>query len=147
MPETETALDHADSVPQAALSPAIHLDHCVIHVSDWERSTAFYRDVVGAEVIPFKKGVQFRFGGVQLNVHGPGQIGSPVAAKPVMPGNSDLCFRWSGSIDEAVAHLVHHGIAVELGPVERNGAAGSGISVYFRDPDGSLLEFITYPTE
>ena len=33
---------------------------------------------------------------------------------------------------------------VELGPVERHGARGAGTSVYFRDPDGSLLEFISY---
>ena len=145
MPETETQLDEPSILPPGALSPAIHLDHCVIHVSDWERATAFYRDVLGAEVIPFGRGVQFRFGGVQLNVHGPGQIGTPVADKPVMPGGSDLCFRWSGSIEEAIAHLKHHGVPVELGPVERSGAAGPGISVYFRDPDGSLMEFITYP--
>jgi catechol 2,3-dioxygenase-like lactoylglutathione lyase family enzyme len=31
-----------------------------------------------------------------------------------------------------------------LGPVERRGAGGTGTSVYFRDPDGSLLEFISY---
>jgi catechol 2,3-dioxygenase-like lactoylglutathione lyase family enzyme len=35
-------------------------------------------------------------------------------------------------------------VAVELGPVERTGAGGTGQSVYFRDPDGSLLEFIAY---
>ena len=146
MPETETQLVEATGADIAALAPAIHLDHCVIHVSDWERATAFYRDVLRAEVIPFGKGVVFRFGGVQLNVHGPGQIGTPRAREPVMPGGSDLCFRWSGSIEEAMAHLAVHGIAVELGPVERHGAAGKGVSVYFRDPDGSLMEFITYPT-
>ena len=27
------------------------LDHCVIHVSDWERSNVFYRDVMGAELV------------------------------------------------------------------------------------------------
>lgn len=146
MPETETLLEEPDGGALAPLSPAIHLDHCVIHVSDWERSSAFYRDVLGAEVIPFRKGVVFRFGGVQLNVHGPDQIGDPLAAIPVAPGGSDLCFRWSGTIEEAIAHLTHHRVPVELGPVERNGAAGPGISVYFRDPDGSLMEFITYPT-
>jgi catechol 2,3-dioxygenase-like lactoylglutathione lyase family enzyme len=82
---------------------------------------------------------------VQLNVHGPGLTATPLAAKPVMPGNSDLCFRWSGPIEGATAHLAAHGVPVELGPVPRHGAAGSGVSVYFRDPDGSLMEFITYP--
>jgi catechol 2,3-dioxygenase-like lactoylglutathione lyase family enzyme len=119
----------------------------VIHVGEWERSNAFYRDVVGAEIIARGAGFAYRFGGVQLNCHGPGVHAEPVAAEPVMPGNSDLCFRWSGSLDEAIAHLTAHGVPVELGPVERHGAAGAGQSVYFRDPDGSLLEFITYPTE
>jgi catechol 2,3-dioxygenase-like lactoylglutathione lyase family enzyme len=121
------------------------LDHCVIHVGDWERCIAFYRDVLGAEVVPWKAGAMFRFGPVQLNTHGPGQIGHPRAGVPVMPGNSDLCFEWHGSIEEAVAHLGRHGVAVELGPVERFGAKGNGTSVYFRDPDGSLMEFIVYP--
>jgi catechol 2,3-dioxygenase-like lactoylglutathione lyase family enzyme len=29
----------------------VRLDHLVIHVSDWERSNPFYRDVLGAELI------------------------------------------------------------------------------------------------
>jgi catechol 2,3-dioxygenase-like lactoylglutathione lyase family enzyme len=62
----------------------------------------------------------------------------------VRPGDSDVCFRWEGTIEEAVAHLELHGVAVELGPVERHGALGEGTSVYFRDPDGSLMEFIVY---
>ncbi|KTS53410.1 glyoxalase, partial [Methylobacterium indicum] len=80
------------------------------------------------------------------NCHGPGQIGEPRARLPVAPGNSDLCFRWHGPIEEAIVHLERHGVPVELGPVPRHGAVGEGISVYFRDPDGSLMEFITYPT-
>lgn len=123
---------------------AITFDHCVIHVGDWERSTAFYRDVLGAEVIPYGRGALFRFGPVQLNTHGPGQIGTPRAQAPVMPGGSDLCFEWHGLIADAIRHLERHGVPVELGPVERTGARGQGESVYFRDPDGSLLEFITY---
>ena len=147
MPETQTLPVESEELPVVALRPAIHLDHCVIHVSEWERSNAFYRDVVGAEIIERGPGFAYRFGGVQLNCHGPGVQAEPVAAEPVMPGNSDLCFRWSGTLEEAIAHLTAHGVAVELGPVERHGAAGAGRSVYFRDPDGSLLEFITYPTE
>ena len=124
--------------------PRVALDHCVVHVSDWDRSNAFYRTVVGAEVVPVGGGFAYRFGQAQLNLHGPGLEVTPVARLPVQPGNSDLCFVWPGPIDGAVAHLRERNVAVELGPIKRNGAKDEGISVYFRDPDGSLLEFISY---
>jgi catechol 2,3-dioxygenase-like lactoylglutathione lyase family enzyme len=118
----------------------------VIAVTDWDRSNAFYRDVLGADLVELEYGrFAYRFGGQQLNVHGPGSEPHPRAADPVRPGNSDLCFRWDGPIEEAAAHLREHGVEIELGPVDRQGAGGSGQSVYFRDPDGSLLEFISYP--
>jgi catechol 2,3-dioxygenase-like lactoylglutathione lyase family enzyme len=122
----------------------ISFDHCVVAVSDWERSNAFYRDVLGAELIARGAGWAYRFGAQQLNLHGPGVDGEPVARDPVRPGNSDLCFRWDGPIEAAVEHLKHHAVEVELGPVPRGGARGDGTSVYFRDPDGSLLELISY---
>lgn len=100
----------------------INLDHCVIHVSDWERSNEFYRDVLGAEIIPRGDGFAYRLGNAQLNCHGPNVNHSPVAQLPVR----------------------QHGIAVEVGPVPRFGSQGHGTSVYFRDPDSSLLEFISY---
>lgn len=120
------------------------LDHCVITVSDWERSNRFYRDVLGAELVTLATGWAYRFGDKQLNVHGPGQEGNPNARIPVPAGGSDLCFEWPGAIEEAVAHLRERSVPVEVGPVLRNGAKGKGASVYFRDPDGSLLEFISY---
>jgi catechol 2,3-dioxygenase-like lactoylglutathione lyase family enzyme len=124
----------------------VRLDHAVIAVSDWQISNRFYRDVVGAELVPIEPGrVSYRLGDTQLNVHGPGvDVSSNVARLPVQPGNSDLCFVWPGTIDDAVAHLEQQGVEVETGPVERFGAQGPGTSVYFRDPDGSLLEFISY---
>ncbi len=122
----------------------ISFDHVVIAVSDWDRANAFYRDVLGAELIARGPGWVYRFGAQQLNVHGPGVDADPVAADPVRPGNSDLCFRWEGTPEEAIAHLERHGVPVELGPVTRHGAAGEGTSLYFRDPDGSLLEFLIY---
>jgi catechol 2,3-dioxygenase-like lactoylglutathione lyase family enzyme len=123
------------------------LDHSVVAVSDWDVSNRFYRDVLGAELIPFGDGVRvaYRFGDTQLNVHGPGlDLSGNVARLPVRPGNSDLCFEWEGAIADAVAHLRQHDVEVETGPVERLGARGRGVSVYFRDPDGSLLELISY---
>jgi catechol 2,3-dioxygenase-like lactoylglutathione lyase family enzyme len=128
--------------------PGLQLDHSVIAVSDWEVSNAFYRDVVGAAIVPCGPGrVAYRLGDTQLNVHGPGvDVGDNVAHLPVRPGNSDLCFVWPGPIDEAIDHLERKGVAIETGPVARIGARGEGTSVYFRDPDGSLLEFISYPS-
>ncbi len=125
----------------------VRLDHCVLHVGEWERSNAFYHAVLGAEVVPRAKGFAYCFGEQQLNLHGPGVDPQPVARIPVAPGNSDLCFVWDDTPAAAVAHLTAHGVAVELGPVERYGAQGRGTSVYFRDPDGSLLEFIAYDKE
>jgi len=118
----------------------------VIAVSDWERSNAFYRDVLGVEVVELDLGrYAYRLpDGQQLNVHGPGATPHPRAGDPVRPGHSDLCFAWDGAVADAVEHLRSHGVEVELGPVERRGARGLGTSVYFRDPDGSLLELIVY---
>ena len=128
------------------MSLNIRLDHAVIHVTDWERSNDFYARVLGAEVIPRGPGFAYRLGAAQLNCHGPGVDATPLARVPVLPGGSDLCFVWGGSISGAEAHLAAEGVEVELGPVPRNGAGGPGTSVYFRDPDGSLLEFISYET-
>ncbi len=124
----------------------IQFDHCVIHVSDWQRSNDFYARVMRAEVLQRDAGYAYRFGSVQLNCHGPGLNPTPLARIPVLPGGSDLCFVWDGPISAAQRHLTEQGVGVELGPVERNGAQGKGTSVYFRDPDGTLLEFISYQT-
>lgn len=125
----------------------VKLDHCVIHVSDWTRSNAFYVKVVGAELITRANGFAYRFGDSQLNLHGPGFKPAEVARLPVQPGNSDLCFEWRGPIEDAVKHLERSAVKIELGPMERFGAKGRGMSVYFRDPDGSLLEFISYANQ
>ena len=126
------------------IKAAIKLDHCVIHVSDWGRSNDFYARVFGMEVIKRGKGYAYRLGAVQLNCHGPGFETDIVARLPVQPGNSDICFVWPGPIEGAIAHLKEQQASVEVGPVTRHGAQGCGTSVYFRDPDGSLLEFISY---
>jgi catechol 2,3-dioxygenase-like lactoylglutathione lyase family enzyme len=122
----------------------VKLDHVVIAVSDWERSNAFYRDVLGAEIHQQDEWFgSYVFGDWHLNVHGPGFDGLN-ARLPVQPGNSDLCFVWPGPIEEAIELLERHGVPIEAGPRTRDGPRGRMTSVYFRDPDGSLLEFTSY---
>ena len=127
-----------------------HLDHLAITVADIETTLAFYRDVLGAEVLYedlWRAGtipiVQLRLGGSRLSVHAASGPAEPHANVPT-PGSGDFCFRWDGSIEEAVALLEGHGVPVIEGPVPRPAADGElGQSVYFRDPDDNLLELLT----
>ncbi len=120
------------------------LDHLVISVSDWERSNAFYRDVLGAELVERPGRWSYRLGDVQINCLGPGVTPDPATRAPLVPGGSEFCLEWDGPIADAMAHLARHGVPIDVGPVARTGLKGPGESVYFRDPDGSLLEFISY---
>lgn len=127
----------------------VQLDHCVIASSDLDRTDAFYSAVFGAAVEkPMALFRQYRIGAHMINVHGPGlpEQAPPelVARYPVSPGNSDLCFAWGGTPDELLAHLASCGVTITVGPERREGARGAGTSYYFRDPDGSLLEYIIY---
>ena len=100
------------------------LDHCVIHVSDWERSNAFYRDVMGAELVQRPVGWAYRFGDKQLNVHGKGVRPAEVARLPVQPGNSDLCFEWARpdrGCDRASEEAQRRGRGRADGAVRRQG--------------------------
>jgi catechol 2,3-dioxygenase-like lactoylglutathione lyase family enzyme len=124
---------------------ALDLDHVVLRASDPERTCAFYRRVLGAEIVELDMGrFGLRLGRRQLNVHGPGSTPHPVAARPAQAGSFDACFVWPGTPEGALEHLRHCGIEPELGPVPRIGARGEGTSVYFRDPDGNLLELLSY---
>lgn len=129
----------------------IRLDHCVIASSDLARTDAFYRRMFRAEIdAPLENMRQYRIGTQLLSVHGPGLAeGAPaglLARVPVSPGGSDLCFEWCGSAASLQRHMKACGVDAHVGPTARIGARGEGQSIYFRDPDGSLLEWIVYPT-
>jgi catechol 2,3-dioxygenase-like lactoylglutathione lyase family enzyme len=47
-------------------------------------------------------------------------------------------------LDEFIAHLQKIGVPIDTGPVQRRGALGPIRSVYFRDPDGNLVEVAEY---
>ena len=131
------------------LHPISGIDHVAITVADLDRTTAFYATVLDAEhvrdyEIDGRVMVrQFHIGGAMINVHQQGHSHPLVAGRPT-PGSVDICFRWEGPIAVAEARLNRAGVAIEEGPVERHAANGApGLSVYFRDPDGNLLELLT----
>jgi catechol 2,3-dioxygenase-like lactoylglutathione lyase family enzyme len=125
------------------------IDHIAITAADLPTAEAFYCRVLGAKVVHDfvvdgkLVAKQFRIGGAMVNIHKAGHGHSLVAARPT-PGAVDLCFRWDAPIAEAVVLLQRAEIAIEEGPVERYASDGkAGQSVYFRDPDGNLLELLT----
>jgi catechol 2,3-dioxygenase-like lactoylglutathione lyase family enzyme len=67
----------------------------------------------------------------------------PKAMRPT-PGSADLCFITDASTDSVISTLVSHGIEIVEGPVFRTGACGPIRSIYFRDPDGNLIEISNY---
>ena len=60
------------------------------------------------------------------------------------PGSADLCFLTDKPMDWWLEHLLSEGVVIVEGPVAREGAQGRLQSVYFRDPDGNLLEVSRY---
>jgi catechol 2,3-dioxygenase-like lactoylglutathione lyase family enzyme len=116
------------------------IDHLVLTVRDVDETCRFYHRVLGMEPITFGDGRRaLRFGRQKFNLHAAGAEIAPHAARPV-PGSADLCLVTDAASGDVVAHLEACGVAVEQGPVGREGATGALSSVYFRDPDGNLVE-------
>ncbi len=119
-------------------------DHFVLTVADIERAAAFYERICGMRRETTDAGrVSLHFGRMKINLHEKGKEFEPKAAHP-QPGSADLCFLTDLPIDEAEAHLRARGVEIIEGPVERTGAQGPMTSLYFRDPDGNLIEAARY---
>jgi catechol 2,3-dioxygenase-like lactoylglutathione lyase family enzyme len=129
-------------------------DHLVVQVSDLEVSASWYERVLGMtrEDAPPAPGkpprTAMRFGRQKINLR-------PIAsskedwftADHEGAGSEDLCFLTDSSPDEVVRHLQAQGVAIVAGPGPRQGALGTLMSVYCRDPDGSLIEIASYLEE
>jgi catechol 2,3-dioxygenase-like lactoylglutathione lyase family enzyme len=127
------------------------LDHLVINVADVAQSAQWYGKVLGMEIRVFDPGpgktprTSLVFGHQKINVR-------PIGADKVewftadheAAGSDDLCFLTRATPAEVVAHLRACGVAIEEGPVKKQGARGTLVSVYCRDPDGSLVEISSY---
>ncbi|HJW50453.1 MAG TPA: VOC family protein [Burkholderiaceae bacterium] len=120
------------------------LDHLVLTVRDVDATCSFYVRVLGMQVVTFGEARKaLAFGRQKINLHQAGREFEPKAALPT-PGSADLCLITDVPLDEAIAHLTTCGVAVVEGPVMRTGATGPIRSVYFRDPDGNLIEVSNY---
>jgi catechol 2,3-dioxygenase-like lactoylglutathione lyase family enzyme len=127
------------------------LDHLVVQVSDLEVSTRWYERVLGMirEDVSATPGqpprTEMKFGRQKINLR-------PIAtskhdwftADHEATGSEDLCFLTDLTPDEVVQHLRVQGVAIVTGPGPRRGAQGTLVSVYCRDPDGSLIEIASY---
>jgi catechol 2,3-dioxygenase-like lactoylglutathione lyase family enzyme len=120
------------------------IDHIVITAFDLERTIDFYARVMGMEPITFAGGRRaLAFGRQKINLHQAGREFEPKALKPT-PGSLDLCFITETPLEEVIAQLKSQGVAIAEGPVPKTGALGPMMSVYFRDPDGNLIEVSNY---
>lgn len=120
------------------------LDHLVLTVADVEVTCEFYARVLGMDVVTFGENRRaLHFGSQKINLHEAGNEIDPKALRPT-PGSADLCFITNTPMADVIAHLRAQNVAIELGPVPRTGAGGAIESVYFRDPDGNLIEVSNY---
>jgi catechol 2,3-dioxygenase-like lactoylglutathione lyase family enzyme len=134
--------------------PIAGFDHVAITVADVDTTIHWYRRVLGAEPLHWdlwQAGALpvalLQVGASRLSVHPAAAPAAPHAIAPT-PGSADLCFRFDGSVGEMLALLDQAGVTVEDGPVPRPASNGEpGTSVYFRDPDGNLLELLTLTAE
>ena len=121
------------------------IDHFVMRVANLQATCDFYTRALGMEVISFgadSTRKALRFGPHKINLH-PDDSDWMRAWDPRC-GGEDFCLITETPMDEVVAHLEACGVAIEEYPSDRSGALGTIRSVYFRDPDGNLVEVSNY---
>ena len=125
------------------------VDHVSLPMEHTEEMVRFYR-ALGFDVDEQKAVVAMRAGGQMINFHRPEiwrRDGFTLRAPKAVPPCGDLCFVWEGGADALHALLAQAGAGIEEGPIERiGGRRQTATSVYVRDPDGNLLEFLSYQT-
>jgi catechol 2,3-dioxygenase-like lactoylglutathione lyase family enzyme len=133
--------------------PVTSFDHVALPTGKPEEMIAFYRalgfavpelDAWRASGVPF---FSIHFGNQKINLHAPElwlRDAFTLRGPSAVPGCGDLCFVWEGGSEQLRATLANAGAEIVAGPIELPGARGKGVSVYVRDPDANLLEFIVY---
>jgi catechol 2,3-dioxygenase-like lactoylglutathione lyase family enzyme len=123
-------------------------DHVSLPMQEAEAMVAFYRSL-GLDVAEHPHVVSVYIGDQMINLHRPKtwqREGFTLRAPNARPPCGDLCFVWDGSRESLTALLDRAGATIIEGPVAREGGRRTDASsVYVRDPDGNLLEFMIYP--
>jgi catechol 2,3-dioxygenase-like lactoylglutathione lyase family enzyme len=120
-----------------------HLDHLVLTVADLDATINFYKNTLGMEAVTFDGRQALKFGQQKINLHLAGHEFEPKAAHAT-PGSADICFITQDPLEQVIQHLGKLSIPIEKGPVNKTGAVGKLLSVYFRDPDKNLIEVSNY---
>jgi catechol 2,3-dioxygenase-like lactoylglutathione lyase family enzyme len=127
---------------------ADQIDHIVLTVEDIGATTRFYEQALGFEAETFRgpdgqPRYALKFGRQKINLQDRNTVTPTKAQRPTF-GAADFCLIAAAPLDEVLAHLRSSGVALEAGPVPRQGAVGKLRSIYFRDPDGNLVEVAEY---
>jgi len=132
-------------------------DHVAIPTAKPDEMLHFYRGLGFSAPTPEEwrasnqRHFSIQFGENKINVHAPALWETEsftLRGATARPGCGDFCFVWSGTLVELKSALQRVGAEIEEGPVERIGARDAGrakgTSIYCRDPERNLLEFIVY---
>jgi catechol 2,3-dioxygenase-like lactoylglutathione lyase family enzyme len=122
-------------------------DHVALPMQNTDAMLAFYRGL-GFDINEGAQACSVYIGEQMINFHRPAlwqretfTLRAPAAKPPC----GDLCFVWDGTTEQLKAMLARAGAKIVEGPVARQGGRRKAASsVYVRDPDGNLLEFMIY---
>jgi len=123
------------------------IDHLVFRVRDLDASIAFYVAVLGCQVArrrPDLGLVHIRAGASMVDLVAiDGELGRAGGAGPATEGRNvdHLCLRVEPFDEHAIVwHLAAHGVTPRGAASTNFGAEGDGLSLYFTDPDGNVIE-------
>ena len=120
------------------------IDHIVLTITDPNATRRFYESGLGMTWTTFETATgetreALGFGSQKINIHHAGREFEPKATHPT-PGSADLCFLTDTPVTEIATRMAGLGFPVLEGPVAKTGAVSHLTSIYFRDPDGNLIE-------
>jgi catechol 2,3-dioxygenase-like lactoylglutathione lyase family enzyme len=116
------------------------IDHFVLTCADVDATVEFYVRTLGMTAHTFAGGRRaLSFGNQKINLHQAGAEFEP-KARVATAGAGDFCLLSDVPVAEVARHLAAEGVEIIEGPVAKTGAVRPLISIYFRDPDGNLVE-------